>query len=89
MPCSSTFTSSCRLVVMMRLPPGLPVSRKGRPSRSTMIGVMELTGLRPAAIWLSALPISPKASGMSGRRVKLPRLLFMRMPVPSITTPEP
>ena len=74
---------------MMRLPPGLPVSRNGRPSRSTMIGVIELTGRRPAAIWLSALPISPKASGMSGLNVKLPRLLFMRMPVPSITTPEP
>ena len=74
---------------MMRLPPGLPVSRNGRPSRSTMIGVIELTGRRPAAIWLSALPISPKASGISGLSVKLPRLLFMRMPVPSITTPEP
>ena len=38
------------VVEMIRLPPGLPVSKYGRPSSNTMIGVMELTGRLPAVI---------------------------------------
>ena len=37
---SMTLRMICSVVVMIRLPPGLPVAKKGLPSFKTMVGVM-------------------------------------------------
>src|SRR6516162_6318493 len=42
---SMTLTITCSTVVMMRLPPGEPVTRNGLPSLSTMVGVIDESGL--------------------------------------------
>ena len=56
---STRFTITCSTVVMMRLPPGLPVTRKRRPSRNRKVGVMEESGRLPGATALAALPTRP------------------------------
>ncbi len=39
-----TLSSTCSTAVMMRLPPGEPVTRNGLPSLSTMVGVIDDSG---------------------------------------------
>ena len=56
---SITFDTSCSTVLMMRLPPGLPVTSTSRPSLSTRVGVIELSGRLPGPTALAAPPISP------------------------------
>ena len=46
-------------IAQIRLPPGLPVARYALPSRSTMVGVIELSGRLPGAIALASPPIRP------------------------------
>src|SRR6218665_951918 len=49
---SITFRMVCIVVVMMRLPPGLPVARNGLPSLSTKVGDLERRGRLPGpAAW--------------------------------------
>ena len=59
MPWSIMFMMTWRVVVMMRGPPGVPVTRKGRPSRNTMVGLMEESGRLRGATALAAPPIRP------------------------------
>ena len=40
---------TCSTVVMMRLPPGEPVTSSGLPSFSTMVGVIDDSGRLPGA----------------------------------------
>ena len=41
---SITLSSTCSTAVMMRLPPGEPVTRNGLPFFSTMVGVIDDSG---------------------------------------------
>jgi hypothetical protein len=52
-PKSTTFTIESRVVLMMRGPPGLPVTSRGAPSFSTMVGVMLESGRLPGAMALA------------------------------------
>jgi hypothetical protein len=49
MPKSTTPSTVSSVVLMMRGPPGLPVTMKGSPSRSRMVGVMLESGRLPGA----------------------------------------
>ena len=50
---------TCSTVEMMRLPPGLPVTRTSRPSRNTKVGVIEESGRAPGATALAPPPTRP------------------------------
>ena len=59
MPWSITFMITCKVVVMMRGPPGLPVTRNGLPSSSTMVGDIEESGRLRGSTALASPPIRP------------------------------
>ena len=54
-----TLMITCKTVVMMRLPPGLPVAITTRPSRLIRLGVIELSGRLVGATALAAPPSRP------------------------------
>ena len=49
----------CSTVVMMRLPPGLPVTRNVLPSFSTIVGLMEESGRLSGATAFASPPTRP------------------------------
>ena len=59
MPWSMTFIITCKTVVMMRLPPGLPVAIITWPLRLIRAGVIELSGRLAGATALAAPPNRP------------------------------
>ncbi len=59
MPKSITLTTVCSTVVMMRAPPGLPVTSTGLPSLSTRVGLMDESGRLPPATALASPPTRP------------------------------
>ncbi len=63
----------------MRVPPGEPSARNGRPSRNMISGPIELTGRRPGR----------GAFGDSGSDAKSSMWSLSRKPVPSGTMPVP
>ena len=74
MPRSITLTITCSTVVMMRLPPGEPVTRNGLPSFSTMVGVIDDSGRLPGPGSLASKPIKPvgvRRLGLGGEIVEL------------------
>ena len=61
-------------MVMMRLPPGVPVTRNTRPSRSTIVGDIEESGrLPPPGAFASppTRPIGVRRAGLGGEVVEL------------------
>ena len=68
MPKSSTLTITCSTAVMMRLPPGEPVTSTGLPSFSTMVGVIDDSGRLPGP---GSWPRTDQAVGI--RRARLRR----------------
>ncbi len=78
------------VAVMMRGPPGLPVTMKGLPSFATMVGVMLERGRFPGAMALEPrVSTRPKALGSKGRIEKSSISLFRMIPVPGTVIPEP
>ncbi len=73
----------------MRRPPGLPTTRAGRPSRTTIVGVMFDSMRLPGAARLGSVPMSPLASVRPGPALKSPISLFSRKPAPGTTIFEP
>src|SRR5947209_11056668 len=69
----------CAIACTILRPPGAPTSRYGRPSRSSITGVMFVRARLPGAIEL-AVPAS-------GLNQVMP--LFQSTPVPGVTTPPP
>ena len=69
-PCSITLSRTWTSMVMMREPPGEPITMKGLPSRVTMVGLMELKGRLPGAMALALPCTSPKRLGVPGLMVK-------------------
>ena len=67
MPRSITLTTTCSTVVMMRLPPGEPVTRNGLPSLSTMVGVIDDSGRLPGPGALASIAEQP----VGVRRIRL------------------
>ena len=67
MPRSITLTMTCSTAVMMRLPPGEPVTRNGLPSLSTIVGVIDDSGRLPGPGALASK--SDEAEGV--RRIRL------------------
>ena len=59
MPKSITFTITCNTAVMIRLPPGEPVTSTGSPFFSTMVGVIDDSGRLPGPGRLASKPTSP------------------------------
>ena len=74
---------------MMVLPPGVPRTATGRPSRSTMVGVIELSGRLPGAMALASPCTSPYRFGVPGLLVKSSISLLSTMPVPAAVTRAP
>ena len=74
---------------MMRGPPGEPVTISGLPSFSTMVGVIDDSGLLRGPGALAAPPTSPKALGLPGLAAKSSSSLLSSTPVPSATSPSP
>ena len=56
---SITLRMTCSTAVMMRLPPGEPVTRNGLPSLSTMVGVIDDSGRLFGAGALASQPTRP------------------------------
>ena len=76
-------------VVMMRLPPGVPTTSTGRPSRATMVGLIELKGRLPGAIALASPWTSPYMLGSPAFALKSSISLLSRTPVPAAMTLAP
>ena len=74
---------------MMRLPPGVPSTSTGWPSRLTMVGLIELSGLLPGAIALASPCTRPKPLAMPGLALKSSISLLSRTPVPAAVTLAP
>ena len=75
---------------MMRGPPGLPVTMKGRPSRETIVGVMLESGRLPGAMELAPRSsTSPYTFGRPTAFEKSSISLLSTMPVPGTVMPEP
>ena len=53
----------CMVVVMIVDPPGEPITIKGLLSLSTMVGVIEESGLFPGSTAFASFPINPNALG--------------------------
>jgi len=66
-------------------PPGEPVTSTSRPSRATIVGVIELSIRLSGAIRLAGVPMSPVSVVEPGRRLKSPISLLSRKPVPGTT----
>ena len=67
---------TCRTELIMRDPPGPPITSSTFPSRATMVGLMLLSGVfRGAIAFASVLPIRPKALGWSGWALKVVHLV--------------
>ena len=65
---------TCSTMVMMRLPPGEPVTRNGLPSWSTMVGDIEDSGRLPGPGALASPPTRPigvRRAGLGGEVVEL------------------
>ena len=77
---------ACEMIVG---PPAAPTVKTGLPSRSTMVGLMLESGRLPGDTAFASAPISPKALGAPGCAEKSSISLFITMPVPGMTTPEP
>ena len=76
-------------MVMIRAPPGLPITMATWPSRVMIVGVIELSGVLPGAIAFAAPCTSPNRLGTPGLDVKSSISLFITMPVPGATLPVP
>ena len=63
---SITLTITCSTVVMMRLPPGEPVTRNGLPFLSTMVGDIDDSGRLPGPGALASPPIEAIGIGRAG-----------------------
>ena len=59
MPWSMALLTVCSTVVMMRAPPGLPVTSQGLPSFSTKVGVMDDSGRLRGPTALASPPTRP------------------------------
>ena len=79
----------CMVVVIIVDPPGEPITIKGLLSLSTMVGVMEESGLFPGSTAFASFPINPNALGTPGFDEKSSISLFKKNPAPSTTHPFP
>ena len=77
-PWSTTFATTCMTAPRSRTEPALPSTSRGSPSLDTTDGDIMLVSLVPG---FGACP--------PGWRSYSPSMLFMWMPVPGTTTPEP
>ncbi len=77
------------VVLGMVRPPGDPVTILTLPSRSTIVGVMELSIRFPGAMMLAGVPIRPDVSVRPGIKLKSPISLFSRNPAPATTAFAP
>jgi len=75
--------------VVMRGPPGLPSTSTGWPSSSTIVGVIEESGLFPVAIAFAMPCTRPNKFGAPGFAAKSSISLLSRNPVPGATTAAP
>ena len=89
MPKSTRFISVSSTAVMMRGPPGLPSTNTGRPSFSTIVGVIDDSGRLPGAIALASPCTSPNMLAAPGFTAKSSISLLSRKPVPGATTEAP
>ncbi len=81
-----TFMIVSRVMVMMREPPGLPVTMHGLPSLVTMVGLIELSGRLPGAMALVLPWTRPNMLGVPGLVVKSSISSLRKKPVsPAIT----
>ena len=77
----------CSVMVMMREPPGEPVTRNTWPSLVTRLGAIDDSGRLPGAIALASPCTSPYRLGTPVLMVKSSISSFSRNPVsPAITT---
>ena len=79
----------CSTAVMIRLPPGVPRTSTGRPSRLTIVGLIELSGRLPGAIALASPCTRPKTLATPGLALKSSISLLSRTPVPAAVTLAP
>ena len=79
-------STACEIIVG---PPAAPTVKTGLPSRSTIVGLMLESGRLPGATALASAPMRPNALGVPGCAEKSSISLFITMPVPGSTTPEP
>ena len=70
MPKSTTLMMLASVEEMMVALPGLPVSMNGLPSRSTIVGVIELSGRLPGSTWLITPWTRPAPLATPGLEVK-------------------
>ena len=89
MPWSMTLRIVSSVMVMIRGPPGLPITMKGDPPRDTIVGLIEESGDFPGATALASPCTSPYMLGVPGFAVKSSISLLSRTPVPSATMPVP
>ena len=89
MPNAATLMKLSMVVEMMVEPPGLPVTMNSLPSRSTMVGDIELSGRLPGSIWLALPWIRPNELGTPGLEVKSSISLLRKKPVSPAICPTP
>ena len=70
-------------------PPGEPVTKKGLSSLKTITGVMEDNGVFFGSILFASDPIKPYTFGDPGLEEKSSISLFIKIPVPVGTMPDP
>jgi hypothetical protein len=78
-----------RTIVMMRDPPGLPVTMRSSPLRVTIVGAIDESGRLPGAISLRTPCTSPYRFGTPGLAVKSSISSLSRKPVSPATTSAP
>lgn len=86
---TSVFRMICSTTVMMRAPPGAPVARKGLPSFSTMVGVIDDSGRLREPTAFASSPISPNTFGTPGFTEKSSISLLRKKPAPGTMMPLP
>ena len=86
---STALMTAFSTMVMMRAPPGLPITIASLPSRVMMVGAMLLSGVLPGATALASPCIRPNMLGTPGLPVKSSISLFITIPVPGTTLRTP
>ena len=86
---SITFRIACITPVIIRVPPGAPITISSLPSLVTIVGVM-LDNIRlPGAIAFASPPIAPYIFNTPGFAEKSSISLFNKNPSPGTVTPLP
>ena len=89
MPWSTTLTMASSVMVMMREPPGLPITMASRPSLVRMVGLIDEIGVLPGATALASLPSSPNWFDAPDLAAKSSISSFISTPVSPATRRRP